>query len=146
MPPLRQRREDILALAYYFLKQASEPDKTTALSMEAVRLFLDYPWPGNVRELSNAVKQAVAFADEGIILPRHLPLPLRQGRCSEAENETSRDKGGALPPPSMFEHEKAAIIAALKYCRGSIPEAASVLGIGQATLYRKINKLNLIPG
>ncbi len=146
MPPLRSRREDILALAYYFLRRASEPDKMPALSTEVIQIFMEYSWPGNVRELSHAVKQAVALAEGGTILPGHLPAHLRQSKNTEFENEISQGKESTLPPPSMIEYEKAAIIAALKYCQGSIPEAAAVLGIGQATLYRKINRFNIIPG
>ncbi len=146
MPPLRSRRDDILALAYYFLRRASEPDKIPALSTEVVQLFMEYSWPGNVRELSHAVKQAVALAEGGTILPGHLPAHLRQSKNTGLEIEISQGKESTLPPPSMVEYEKAAIIAAMKYCQGSIPEAAAVLGIGQATLYRKINKFNIILG
>lgn len=146
MPPLRRRRDDILALTYYFLQRASEPGKMPSLSTEVVQIFMEYPWPGNVRELSNAVKHAVALTEGGTVLPGHLPLHLRQGKSIESDYDISREKESTLPPPSMVEYEKAAITAALKYCQGSIPEAASILGIGQATLYRKINRLNIIPG
>lgn len=145
-PPLRRRRDDILALAYYFLQRASEDGKIPALSTEAVQIFMEYPWPGNVRELSNAVNHAVALAEGGTVLPGHLPPHLRKVRNIRFDNNISRDKESAGPPPSMVEYEKTAIIAALKYCRGSIPEAASVLGIGQATLYRKINRMNITTG
>ncbi len=146
MPPLRSRRDDILALVYYFLRRATEPDKTPVLSTEVLQIFIEYSWPGNVRELSHAVKQAVALAEGGTILPGHLPAHLRQSKNTGFEYEKSRGKDSALPPRSMVEYEKAAITAALKYCQGSIPEAAAVLGIGQATLYRKINRFSIIAG
>jgi DNA-binding NtrC family response regulator len=146
MPPLHSRRDDILALAYYFLRRASEADKLPALSTEAVQIFMEYSWPGNVRELSHAVKQAVALAEGETILPGHLPAHLRQSKNTGLEIKISQGKESTLPPPSMVEYEKAAIIAAMKYCQGSIPEAAAVLGIGQATLYRKINRFNIITG
>lgn len=146
IPPLRSRRDDILALAYYFLRRACKPHKFPALSTEVIQIFMEYSWPGNVRELSHAVNQAVALAEGGTILPGHLPAHLRQIKNTGFENEISQGKNSALPPPSMVEYEKAAVIAALKYCQGSIPEAATILGIGQATLYRKINRFNIIPG
>lgn len=144
MPPLRHRRGDILPLADYLLQRASEQGgPPPVFSTQAIRMLLDYSWPGNVRELSNAVQQAAAFAEGGTILPRHLPFSLQEKRSIAFANEKSQEKEGILPPSSMSEYEKAAITAALKYSRGSIPEAASILGIGQATLYRKINKLDL---
>lgn len=146
MPPLRSRKDDILALAYYYLRRASEHSKPPVLSTEVVQILLEYHWPGNVRELSNAVKQAVALAEGGTILPGCLPAHLRQSKNTGLENEISQAKESTLPPPSMVEYEKAAIIAALKYCQGSISESAAILGIGQATLYRKINRFNIIPG
>lgn len=146
MPPLRSRKDDILALAYYYLRRASEHSKPPVFSTEVVRILLEYHWPGNVRELSNAVKQAVALAEGGTILPGHLPARLRQSKNTGSENKIGQGKESALPPLSMVEYEKAAIIAALKYCQGSIPEAAAILGIGQATLYRKINRFNIVPG
>ncbi|NSW92743.1 MAG: sigma-54-dependent Fis family transcriptional regulator [Firmicutes bacterium] len=144
MPPLRNRRDDILSLAYYFIRRSSVQGTAPVLSPEAIQVLLNYSWPGNVRELSNVVQQAVAFTEGGVILPAHLPVYLRQNKSMELINRLNTGRESILPPPSIDECEKAAITAALEYCKGSVPEAAAILGIGQATLYRKINKLNLM--
>lgn len=134
IPPLRKRRDDILPLAQFFLQRTAEPGRALVLSPEVVQILLNYAWPGNVRELANAIQQAAALAEDGTILPDHLPSHLRQ---HTAKRTPRKEKN---IPPSMAECEKRAIEAALEYCHGNIPKAASVLGIGQATLYRKINK------
>jgi two-component system, NtrC family, response regulator AtoC len=78
VPPLRQRQEEIEALAREFVRRSQRGritgQKTPALSKEVVSLLLQYPWPGNIRELQNAIERAVLLGENGQILPEHLPI------------------------------------------------------------------------
>ena len=75
IPPLRERREDIAALANHLLVNVtSQHNLVKRLSPQAMKVLLDYPWPGNVRELANAMEYAVAVSKSETILPEDLPL------------------------------------------------------------------------
>jgi two-component system response regulator HydG len=95
------------------------------LSEAARKQLLDYRWPGNVRQMRNVIDSAVVLADEDEIRPSDLGL---------------RDSGGSEELDSLqIEHwERKLIVEALKRTGDSVPEAAKLLGIGRATLYRKI--------
>jgi DNA-binding NtrC family response regulator len=79
LPPLRERKEDILVLAKYFLnKYAMEIGKPVKeIHDSAIRLLMDYPWPGNIRELQNIMERAVLITDRETIFPEHLPEGLK---------------------------------------------------------------------
>lgn len=133
VPPLRERRQDILALVERFL--ASEGRPQLKLSPAAARRMVDYGWPGNVRELASAVKFAVAVArDRGAIDLEHLPDELRVATASSSP----ASGGGALQ--SLAEAERAHILFVLEQCGGNQMEAARVLGIGRNTLWRKLKE------
>lgn len=122
LPPLRERKTDILLLADYFLeKYARENNKEIKrLSTPAIDMLMDYHWPGNVRELENCVERAVLLCDGGVIHSYHLPPTLQTG------HET-----GTLPSMSLEEAvdkvEKEMIIDALKNSRGNMTRAAEIL-------------------
>ena len=142
MPSLRERAEDILPLADYFLRLYGEKlDKPLAgFRPEAVPLLVQYPWPGNVRELANAVEYAVNMEDGAAIAPGSLPQRIRQ-------------RGVAPPPPPqpiqpLKELERAALLQAVEYCRQTqapLEQAAALLGIGRTTLFRKLKEYQLKP-
>ena len=123
MPPLRERKTDILLLADYFLeKYAAENSKDIKrISTPGIDMLMAYHWPGNVRELENCIERAVLLCDEGVIHGYHLPPTLQTGVES-----------GTLPAKSLDEAvaalEKEMIIDALKNCRGNITAAAQLLG------------------
>lgn len=126
LPPLRDRGEDISLLVDFFLdhyrKERGRPD--LGLSQSARKLLLEYRWPGNVRQLRNVIDSAVVLAEEEEIRPCDLGL---------------RDSGSEVLDSLQIEHwERKLIVEALKRAGGSVPEAAKLLGIGRATLYRKI--------
>lgn len=129
LPPLRDRGEDVGRLIQFFLdhyrKERGRP--TLELSDAAREKLLNYRWPGNVRQLRNVMDSAVVLADDGEILPRDLGL---------------RDSGGDAPLDSLKIDvwEKKLIVEALQRADGSVPEAARLLSIGRATLYRKIEQ------
>ena len=133
VPPLRERREDILPLARQLLAGAARRfgKKAPALVPEAANLLLRYTWPGNVRELENALERAVALARSDRIEIEDLPAEV------------------GLPPPTiqtadeirtLAEVERDYIAAALRASGGNRANAAARLGIGAATLYRKLKR------
>jgi len=122
MPPLRERKTDILLLADYFLeKYAKENNKDIRrFSTPAIDMLMEYHWPGNVRELENCIERAVLLCEEGVIHSYHLPPTLQTG----AESDT-------LPAVSIEDAvgnlEREMIIDALKNTRGNITLAAKIL-------------------
>lgn len=142
VPPLRRRTEDILPLAGYFLGRAyGVGSQGISLSAGASDIILNYHWPGNVRELSNVILQSAALAEGNVILPRHLPERMAQSLKHSFDISGEPLK---LPQPARLrELEKQAIISALQHCGGNVKAASSLLGIGRATLHRKIKQYGL---
>ncbi|MEJ2728414.1 MAG: sigma 54-interacting transcriptional regulator [Deltaproteobacteria bacterium] len=122
LPPLRERKTDILLLADHFLeKYARENHKNIKrLSTPAIDMLMEYHWPGNVRELENCIERAVLLCEEGVIHSYHLPPTLQTGKES-----------GTVPALSLEDAvaslEKEMIIDALKNTRGNITMAAEIL-------------------
>ncbi|OQX23844.1 MAG: sigma-54-dependent Fis family transcriptional regulator [Desulfobacteraceae bacterium IS3] len=122
LPPLRERKTDVLLLADYFLeKYARENDKDIRrFSTPAIDMLMAYHWPGNVRELENCIERAVLLCNEGVISGYHLPPTLQTGKASDT-----------LPALSMEEAvanlEKEMLIDALKNTQGNITQAAALL-------------------
>jgi DNA-binding NtrC family response regulator len=132
LPPLRERREDVLLLAEHFLARFTRAmsRRPMALSEEARQALLDYAWPGNVRELQNAIERAVVVsAGPGVEL-RDLPLHVAAGAARPG-------------PASLAEAEKAHVRAVLDNQGWNISRAARVLGIDRVTLYSKIKRYGL---
>ena len=133
LPPLRDRKEDIPLLARYFLKRFSTDfSPVTDISSEVLFCFENHDWPGNIRELENVIRRAVALGKQEAILPEDLPSNLYT-----PPNEHSQIIGRP-PNDSLAAYEIAAIRNALIKSGNNRQKAAKVLGIGEATLYRKI--------
>lgn len=130
LPPLRDRPEDILVLAYHVLRQHSSDSGSYELSPEALKLLTSYRWPGNVRELEHVIERAVLLAHGGIIQPIHLPPELQQVEESSA---------GLL---SMEQAERRHIARVLRVAK-DLDEASKVLEIDPTTLWRKRKKYGL---
>jgi two-component system response regulator HydG len=139
LPPLRERREDIMLLAVHFMKQSNNEHgkHATTIAEPVRRAMMTYNWPGNVRELRN-------FIDSMVVLDRDGVLGL-----DDAEGSDVFDKGAAGPATSaaggtnlvgrpLAEVERYCIEEALKLTGGNREEASHMLGIGERTLYRKI--------
>jgi two-component system response regulator HydG len=135
VPPLRERREDVLPLARSFLAQEKRPAAGFAPETEAA--LLAYRWPGNVRELGNAVKHGCALARGDLIRPGHLPEELERAAAGPTP-EGEDHRGGRASQLSLAEAERAHVLATLERCGGSQAEAARRLGIGRTTLWRKL--------
>jgi transcriptional regulator with PAS, ATPase and Fis domain len=134
VPPLRDRRDDILPLARVFLAEAAvRMGRTiTGLVPRVLDQLLRYEWPGNVRELQNAMERAVALARGNRVDLEDLPEEVRQ-----AFPKPALDQGVVQP---LGEVEKEYILAALAHNGGNQTRTAEQLQIGSATLYRKLKK------
>ena len=134
IPPLRERRGDILPLARTFVLRAAERFKRGVrnLSPEAADQLLRYHWPGNVRELENAIERALVLAEGTRVELGDLPEEVRAVRLPPAV-----PLGGVRP---LDEVERAYILGALELNGGNQSRTASQLGIGTATLYRKLRR------
>jgi transcriptional regulator with PAS, ATPase and Fis domain len=135
IPPLRERKEDIMLLANYFMKTL--PCKLR-LSNSALQKIIDYSWPGNIRELKNVLEQASILNEDGIIKPHHLPAIIWQN-APDISNPDDRmpinDKLNLI--------EKEIIIEALRKTGGIQVKAANILGINQRSLWHRIKKLDI---
>jgi DNA-binding NtrC family response regulator len=135
IPPLRERAEDIPALARYLLERHRQDLKApvTTIGNEAMQLLVRHPWPGNVRELENVIQRAILYARGSVLRAEDLPPDVRAGAASRA---------GAAPPSTLKEAlracERELILRAMKEAGGSKPEAAARLGISLASLYQKL--------
>ena len=146
VPPLRERKEDILAIAQVLLKRLRvELDRPDLDLSEAARMAMrDYDWPGNVRELANAIERAVITCTQTSIQSEDLVLD------EELLSATPEDGSPALPPgtlvfPPGHRHlgtiEREVIRAALEEAGGQKSKAADMLGINRTTLYNKLREL-----
>lgn len=139
LAPLRERRDDIIPLAEYFLEHLREENhkKEKKLTKEAQKKLLDYHWPGNVRELANIIERAVVLDLSDQIAPEHLHLELLPASRPETPVE-SMEKGITLQ-----ELEKRYIIETLQAQQNNRTEAAKHLGISVRTLRNKLNEYNV---
>jgi transcriptional regulator with PAS, ATPase and Fis domain len=140
LPPLRERREDVLNLAQQLLTTAAErmQRQVTAFSPAVGELLLSHDWPGNVRELENAMERGVALARGARIEVEDLPDELRGERRAQAPTASSRAS------QTLAQVEREHIIAALEANGGNQSRTARTLEIGEATLYRKLKSYGLI--
>jgi transcriptional regulator with PAS, ATPase and Fis domain len=137
LPPLRERREDILLLANFFL---SNFRKEVRLSPAVSQLLIGFSWPGNIRELKNVLEHASVLLEKDIIEPQHLPEIIRRQKSLFIPGDFNDNK--ALDDRLMIM-EKEMIMEALKTAGGVQVKAANILGINQRSLWHRIKKLNI---
>ena len=137
LPPLRDRRDDIPALAEHFLtRAAANLDRERRLSSDALECLLRYPWPGNVRELENAMQRTAILSRAETIGPDDLPPHVAAG--------ITLGRAPALAPPrTLAEMERAHILDMLERSGWNQSRAAEALGVGRTTLWRKIREYGL---
>jgi transcriptional regulator with PAS, ATPase and Fis domain len=136
IPPLRERREDILLLANLFIEEDNQElgRSVKAIDPGAKDLLFNYAWPGNVRELKNVLERAMILCPAEVIASEHLPIELR---------EQHRSSRSAVPTPGEFSleaMEKRHIWEVLTMVNGNKSKAAKSLGISRSTLREKIKK------
>lgn len=155
MPPLRSRKEDISALAHYFLRKfaASHDKKVEEISSDALRHLMNYPYPGNVRELENIMEHAVAVANKNILTEDDLPQHMKSVPIAdEADLFEKTAPGGADQffakglslDVELETHEKCILLGALKRANGVQKKAAEILGINYRSLRHRLEKYDLL--
>jgi len=134
VPTLRERGADIIALAEHFLHKYSKEYNTIAIQYneEAKQLLLRYSWPGNVRELINQVKRVSLLTDGNEVGVDHFDLPKKINMKQSLRNIKD-------------EAEKDVLVTVLETHRGQVASAAKDLGVSRATMYRLLNKHNIVP-
>jgi DNA-binding NtrC family response regulator len=141
VPPLRQRRDDIIVLMEYFLRKhsANSGGKTMKVSADARRMLLDYSWPGNVRQLESAIERALLLAESDEITVEDLPMEIRDVARIEGSG------GFKLPAEGIdFEQlEKSLLIQAMEQTNWNITRAAKLLGLSFRTMQYRLDKFGI---
>jgi len=140
MPPLRERRSDILLLANHFVEKYSRQNgkNVRRISTPAIDMLMAYHWPGNVRELENCIERAVLLTTDDVIRAHHLPPTL----------QTAETTGTAHPgtlQAAIEGLERELIVDALKQHRGNKAAAARSLGLTERVMGLRVSKHNIEP-
>ncbi len=159
IPPLRERREDILYLAEYFIKKHNKHDDAIQkrLDDESRQLLLRHQWPGNIRELENAIEYAITMSFDNIIKAGDFPLQMMSSpTLSNNSNKTpqlissillqqvkSFDQSTISPLKSWEQDERQIIDETLTMCKGNRNNTADKLSMSRSTLWRKMKKYHL---
>ena len=135
LPPLRDRREDVLPLAEYFLRRHAARYRKTATQFDvaASEALLQYPWPGNVRELDHAVERAVLLAGGTQVSAADIGLAAAGADAQDFEKMT------------LDEAEETLIRRALERTGGNVSGAAHALGVSRSALYRRLERFGITP-
>jgi two-component system nitrogen regulation response regulator NtrX len=143
VPPLRERREDIPALASHFLARfASEYGRRREIAPEAMEALVRYDWPGNVRELRNTLERVVIMAAGEQIGFDDLPAAVRGGRGSRETSWEAFDGFDSLRE-ARLAFEKRFILKKLEEAGGNVTRAAELLGVERSHLYRKLRAFGI---
>ena len=144
IPPLRERKDDIVALAEHFLAGLPEGERHVPLSSEVIEKLLGYDYPGNVRELRNIVERAMILACDDILRPDHIVL---EGHRVLNSPSFATPASAATPHDRLVRRRGRltgeAILQALEETDGHRSRAARLLGVSERTLYRHIQRLRL---
>ena len=136
LPPLRDRKNDIPAIARNFLSKLLLKINRPELSFadECISILMSYPWPGNVRQLQNAIQFAVIKCRGNLVMPDHLPSEILQNAFAASPAQKTPGKAGRKPKLNTEVVERAMVKAG-----GNKAKAARLLGVGRATLYNFMN-------
>ncbi len=143
IPPLRNRRSDIILLSEFFIEKyaAENGKKIERISTPAINMLMAYHWPGNVRELENCIERAVISATSKVILGYNLPPSLQTGQSTESAKVPSESETDFTSMVNSFEREL--ITEALKLHKGNASLAAKHLNITQRIINYKIKKFGI---
>jgi len=144
LPPLRDRREDIRALAEHFVRQLAEQNnwKPKTFSPEALEALEHYSWPGNIRELRNVIERVMLLAPAGVVEAAVVERALPQIPASPA-SATALDAGTGTLAERVESFERATILAELKRNRNHMTNTAKALGLERSHLYKKCQQLGI---
>ncbi|HKN33316.1 MAG TPA: sigma-54 dependent transcriptional regulator [Terriglobales bacterium] len=160
IPPLRERKEDILPLVDFFIERYNRKFKKSVrgITDETRRLLLNHNWPGNVRELKNSIERAMILEDEPLLRPAYLPFSVGESGGLTAFERTSPEDGGqkiangrVLPRlyipeggTSLEEVERSMVELAMRQANGNQTHAARLLDVSRDALRYKLKKFGLI--
>jgi len=153
MPPLRSRKDDIPALAHYFLRKFTDTHakKVQEISSSALLQLMNYSYPGNIRELENIIEHAVAVAGKNILTEDDLPQHIRRLTEGHASLEKIASDGpeeffykGLSLDTELETHEKNILLSALKRANGVQKKAAEILGINYRSLRHRLEKYDIL--
>ena len=138
IPPLRERKGDIITLAEYFVARFVKKfgKETKRISTGVQEMLLSYPWPGNIRELENVIERAVILSEDNVIQGDDLPLSLQVPVLSSTENSKT-----LVAKLDTLEYEM--IIEALSTQKGNISNAAQKLGLTRRVLSLKMQQFGI---
>jgi transcriptional regulator with PAS, ATPase and Fis domain len=136
VPPLKDRKEDIIPLAEHFLKNQADfyDENPKKLADEVIKIFLNYNWPGNVRELANAVERAYVLSTSNLITTAVLPFEMLLDQAPEYPKHEL---------PTLDQAKRILITKTLEHTHGRKIAAAKILGIERRKLNRLIERLNI---
>ena len=140
LPPLRERRDDILLLSDHFIEKYAETNRKAIqrISTPAIDLLTNYHWPGNVRELENCVERAVLLSVDGVIHSHHLPPSLQS-----AESTNTHVHGSLQDALDNLEREL--LMDALKSTKGNMTKAARLLQVTERIMGLRVHKHGIDP-
>jgi two-component system, NtrC family, response regulator AtoC len=162
IPPLRERKEDILPLVDYFIEHYNRNFKKSVrgITDETRRRLLAHDWPGNVRELKNSIERAMILEDEPLLRPAYLPFAISEARGLTAFERSSPPDGGQTLPngrslprlyipeggTSLEDVERSMVELAMQNANGNQTHAARLLDISRDALRYKLKKFGLLHG
>jgi DNA-binding NtrC family response regulator len=146
LPPLRERREDILPLARHFAAALRAPgDPPVSFTRKAIYLLETYPWPGNIRELENVMARAATLCDHAV-RPEDLPALIQQYSAADSPQQRTTASGSNEEWPSLSEMEGRYVARVLAHTGGNKQAASRLLSVDPKTLDRMIKRHNLAAG
>jgi len=145
IPSLRERKEDIPFLARHFLEKFKKifNKKIKSFSAQTLDCLLQFDWPGNIRQLENAIEHACVKCDREIIIAENLPEEILAGNIMNNKNEVKKIRPLLATDRNLKGIEVHELVKVLEETDWNIAKTAKILGIGRATVYRKISKYNL---
>ncbi|CAM2854537.1 quorum-sensing sigma-54 dependent transcriptional regulator LuxO [Vibrio mytili] len=145
LPPLRERGEDVIEIAYSLLGYMSHEEGKgfVRFSRDVIDKFNNYEWPGNVRQLQNVLRNIVVLNSGKEITLDMLPPPLNRPKATPSAHHVADSKGLSTSDiMPLWMSEKVAIEQAIEACDGNIPRAAGYLDVSPSTIYRKLQAWN----
>ena len=137
VPPLRQRRDDIIPLVMHMLERFNQKyGKHKEIPIELGKVLRELPWRGNVRELENLIENLVVLCPEDVLTPEHLPVRYQRGQNPASQVEIR----GILPMKDMVRRAERQLIANAQAQYSSMQEVAKALGVDVSTISRKLSR------
>lgn len=145
LPPLRERKDDIPALAAYFINKQCEANALppVTLSDDAVKRLKSFSYPGNIRQLKNIVERAVLMSGKSVITVEDIELPAEHSTPHTPHSSPHTPHSTLNTISTLEEQERTAIENAMKEYDGNLSKVAEALGLSRGALYRRLEKYNL---